>query len=120
MSNSTYGAANPAHGGTGLNRWSDPSAIRANFRPLVLGLDTDANGSYFPGLSETNVDFSVTKDLALSERFSTELNAQATNVFNHFSPLEYGNYTNRPSDFGYISGNALGSRAVEVGLLVRW
>ncbi len=118
--NSTYGRSNPKAHGTGLNRWADPAAVLATFRPLVLGLDTTGNGSFFPGLSKTNVDFAVTKDLALSERFSTELNAQATNVFNHFSALEYYNNITAPSDFGYIYNNSLSPRTVEVGLLVRW
>ncbi|TAN22109.1 MAG: carboxypeptidase regulatory-like domain-containing protein [Acidobacteria bacterium] len=119
--NSTYGQANPAQGGTGMDRWADPAAIKAEFRPIVLGQDTTgAEGNNFPGLSETDVDFSVTKDLALSERFSTVLNAQATNVFNHFSSSDNFNDINSPSSFGVIYGNQLNARAVEVGLLVRW
>ncbi|MGH9477097.1 MAG: carboxypeptidase regulatory-like domain-containing protein [Terriglobales bacterium] len=122
--NSSYGNSDPAFGGTGMNRFSDPAAIRSEFRPLVLGLDTDGNSGFFPGVSMTNVDFSVTKDLALSERFSTELSAQATNVFNHFSASENGNNTSDPADFGVIGGNLLDSggfnRQVELGLLVRW
>ncbi|MGH9477096.1 MAG: carboxypeptidase regulatory-like domain-containing protein [Terriglobales bacterium] len=116
---STYGQGNPPRG-TGINRFADPAAVLATYRPLVLGLDTSAEGSSVPGLSFTNVDFSVTKDLALSERFSTELNAQATNVFNHFSASEDSLNINSPTTFGVIGGNQLGSRAVEVGLLVRW
>jgi len=112
--------SNPANGGTGLNRFANPAAIMAEFRPLVLGLDTTAQSGQVPGLAGTNVDFSVTKDLALSERFTTELNAQATNVFNHFVPgSPYLDITN-PANFGTISNNQLLPRTVEVGLLVRW
>ncbi|TAN22111.1 MAG: carboxypeptidase regulatory-like domain-containing protein [Acidobacteria bacterium] len=118
--NSTYGNSDPGSGGTGMNRFADPSAIRAEFRPLVLGLDTNGNSAFFPGVSMTNVDFSVTKNLALSERFSTEINAQATNLFNHFSASENGNNISDPANFGVIGGNLLGARQVEVGLLVRW
>jgi len=112
--------SNPATGGTGINRFANPAAIMSEFRPLVLGLDTTAQSGIVPGLAGTNVDFSVTKDLALSERFTTELNAQATNVFNHFVPSSpYLDITN-PANFGTISSNQLAPRTVEVGLLVRW
>ncbi len=121
---STYGNSDPSVGGTGMNRWADPVAIRAEFRPLVLGLDRSGNSNTFSGLSETNVDFAVTKDVALTERFSMVLNAQATNVFNHFSAQETGNNINDPANFGVIQGNQLdhGSfdRQVELGATVRW
>ncbi|MGH9487318.1 MAG: carboxypeptidase regulatory-like domain-containing protein [Terriglobales bacterium] len=125
VDHSNYGYASPSSGGTGMDRFSDPAAIKAEFRPLVLGLDTDGNGGFFPGLSETNVDFSVTKNLALSERFSTTLNAQATNLFNHFSAQDGGENISNPNEFGVIVGNLLDTsdgfnREVEVGLVVSW
>ncbi|MGH9487319.1 MAG: carboxypeptidase regulatory-like domain-containing protein [Terriglobales bacterium] len=118
--NATYGRSNPKAHGTGINRFADPAAILADYRPLVLGLDTTAEGGSLPGLSWTNVDFSVTKDLALSERFSTELSAQATNLFNHFSAGETQENIDSPTSFGEITGDELDPRSVEVGLVVRW
>src|SRR6185312_12103652 len=107
--------------GTGINRFgNNAQAIYNEYRPMVLGLDTTGQSGLFPGMSRTNVDFAVTKDLALSERFSTQLNAQATNIFNHFSPSEAGEDIANPANFGVINNNALNPRAVEVGLAVRW
>ncbi|MGN6592951.1 MAG: carboxypeptidase regulatory-like domain-containing protein [Terriglobales bacterium] len=117
--NSTYGNSGGS-GGTGINRFSDPSAIQSQFRPIILGVDTTGQSGYMPGLSMTNVDFSVTKELAISERFKAELSGQASNLFNHFSASETGENINDPSNWGVINGNLLGARAVEVGLLVRW
>ncbi|MGH9477095.1 MAG: carboxypeptidase regulatory-like domain-containing protein [Terriglobales bacterium] len=118
---SSWGGANPAVGGTGIDRFSDPSGMKANFRPIVLGQDTSAaEGNNIPGLSQTNIDFSVTKDLALSERFSTTLSAQATNVFNHFSASPNFDDINDPYDFGVVYNNSLNNRQVEIGLIVRW
>jgi hypothetical protein len=118
--NSTYGNSDPANKGTGINRFSDPAAILAEFRPAVLGIDTTGTGGMFPGLSRTNIDFSLTKNLALAERFSAELNAQATNVLNHFSSGASGYGLDNPQGFGVVTGNGLGARSVEVGLAVRW
>ncbi|MGH9486810.1 MAG: carboxypeptidase regulatory-like domain-containing protein [Terriglobales bacterium] len=115
-----------ANGGTGMDRFSDPAAVLAEFRPEVLGEDTTGSeGNNIPGMSQTDVNFSVTKDLALSERFSTELNATATNLFNHFSASEDFEDLDLPSEFGVIGGNSLDSfegfnREVELGLVVRW
>jgi hypothetical protein len=122
--NSTYGNAAIANGGTGMERFSDPNKVMAGFRPIILGVDTTGQSSYIPGLSVTNVDFSVTKHLNLAERFSTDLNVVATNVLNHFSASSFGENINDAADFGIITGNALDAgsynRQIEVGLLVRW
>ncbi|MGH9413181.1 MAG: hypothetical protein ACRD0Y_05515, partial [Terriglobales bacterium] len=119
---STFGRSNPAnHHGTGINRFADPAAVLAEFRPIVLGQDTTAaEGNNLPGLSQTNVDFAVTKNLALSERFSTTLNAQATNLFNHFSASPHFDYLSSTTTFGEVTGSSLGARQVELGLLVNW
>jgi hypothetical protein len=88
----------------------------------VLGLDTTSTSGVIPDIPVWNVDFAVTKDLALSERFGSELSAQATNVFNHFSPGTVNNQPDiqNPAGFGVITGNNLDSRAVEVGLRIHW
>ncbi|HWG37483.1 MAG TPA: carboxypeptidase-like regulatory domain-containing protein [Terriglobales bacterium] len=121
--NVTYNANGTVkQNGTGINRFGNNAAVvLANYRPPVLGLDTNANsGGLLPGLSRTDVDFSITKDLAISEHFATQLNAQATNVFNHFAAAESNDTVTSTAGFGVISGNALGARAVEVGMSVRW
>jgi len=107
--------------GTGMNRFGNNAAgIYSEFRPMVLGLDTTGMNGLIPGLPVWDVDFSVTKDLALSERIGTELSAQATNVFNHFSPAGASLNIASPQNFGVITGSSLGARAVEVGLRIHW
>ncbi|HXR96959.1 MAG TPA: carboxypeptidase-like regulatory domain-containing protein [Terriglobales bacterium] len=110
-----------ANGGSGLNRFgANAAAIYAEFRPIVLGLDTTSTSGMIPDIPVWNVDFAVTKDLALSERFGSELSAQATNVFNHFSPGTNQPDIQNPQDFGAVVGNNLRSRAVEIGLRIHW
>ncbi|HXR97846.1 MAG TPA: carboxypeptidase-like regulatory domain-containing protein [Terriglobales bacterium] len=108
--------------GTGINRFgNNAAAVLANYRPLVLGLDGNGNsGGHIPGLSQTLVNFSVTKNLAFSERFSTEINAQATNLFNHFSASQPTLGIDNPKTFGQINGDSQSPRTVEVGLAIRW
>lgn len=113
--------SNPATGGTGMNRFGvNAGAIFAEFRPMVLGLDTTGQSGLIPGLGHWNVDFSLTKDLAISERFGAELSAQASNVFNHFAPSEYSLNLNNARNFGAVSGDALSPRSIEVGMRVHW
>ncbi|MGH9482111.1 MAG: hypothetical protein ACRD1L_08445, partial [Terriglobales bacterium] len=107
--------------GTGINRFgNNAQAFYNQFRPMVLGLDSTGQSGLIRGFSYTNIDFSLTKDLALSERFQTSLNAQATNVLNHFSPSTSSLSITQPAGFGAISGSSENPRTVEVGLAVRW
>ncbi|MGH9416156.1 MAG: hypothetical protein ACRD01_05965, partial [Terriglobales bacterium] len=110
-----------SNGGTGMNRFgANPGTIASEFRPLVLGMDTTSMSGLFPALGHWDVDFAATKDLAISERFGAQLSAQATNVFNHFAPSEEGPSMDYTGAWGAISGNALRSRAVELGLRLHW
>ncbi|HVA62480.1 MAG TPA: carboxypeptidase-like regulatory domain-containing protein [Terriglobales bacterium] len=113
---------NPGNGGTGLNQFGlNAGTVFSEYRPVILGYDTNGfTGGVVPSEKQWNVDFSLTKDMAVSERFSTELNAQATNVFNHFAPNNPGLSLGDPANFGVIGGNNLASRAVEIGLALRW
>ena len=112
---------NPGNGGTGINQFGlNAGKVFSEYRPIILGVDTNGNSAVVPSEKFWKVDFSVTKDLAISERFSTELNAQATNVFNHFAPNNPGLSLSDPANFGVIGGNNLAPRAVEIGLALRW
>lgn len=108
------------NGGYGLQQFSNPAAIFSEFRPMVLGIDTTAQSGRIPGLSETDVDFGVLKDLQMFEKVSIQLSGQATNVFNHFAPATQNYNINDPADFGAIYGNALSPRQVEIGAIIRW
>src|SRR6185312_12884419 len=102
--------SDPANGGSGINMFgANARKIYAEFRPMVLGLDTTGTSGVISGLPVWNVDFSVTKDLALSERFGAELSAQASNVFNHFSPSSPSLNLTSPQSFGVITGDAEGA-----------
>ncbi|MGH9472371.1 MAG: carboxypeptidase regulatory-like domain-containing protein [Terriglobales bacterium] len=114
-------ASNGSRGGTGMNRFgSNAEAIYSEFRPIILGQDTTSQSGLIPGLSRWNVDFAIVKDLAISERFGAQLSAQASNVFNHFSPSEYSLNISRADRFGAINGDAEGPRTVEVGMRLHW
>jgi hypothetical protein len=114
-------SSNFTSGGTGMNRFgSNAAAVYSEFRPIVLGMDTTGQAGLIPGLNRWSADMSVTKNLAISERFSAELNAQATNIFNTFEPSVSSLDFNNQRNFGRITGSAIGARSVEVGFTVRW
>ncbi|MGN6593377.1 MAG: hypothetical protein ACTHJX_10800, partial [Terriglobales bacterium] len=122
VTNASVGAgSNVTSGGTGMNRFgSNAAAVYSEFRPIVLGMDTTGQAGLIPGLNRWSADMSVTKNLAISERFSAELNAQATNIFNAFEPAAGGLDFNSKKNFGRITGSSVGNRSVEVGFTVRW
>ncbi len=115
-------SGNPGGGvGSGINQFGlNAGTVYSEFRPIILGYDTSGTSGFVPSERVWDVDLSVSKNLALSERFATVLNAQATNVFNHFSPNNATLALSDPADFGVVTGNNLGSRQVELGLTIQW
>ncbi len=123
--------SDPANGGTGMNIFgANAAAIYKEFRPMVLGLDTTGTSGVIRGLPVWNVSFALTKEMAFTERMGAELSAQASNVFNHFSPTAGGSFNylgagaandiGNPADFGVITGNALAPRELEIGIRLHW
>jgi len=123
--------SDPANGGTGINIFgANAAAIYAEFRPMVLGLDTTGTSGVIRGIPVWNVSFALTKEMAFTERMGAELSVQASNVFNHFSPSAGGSFNyngagaandiGNPADFGVITGSALAPRQVEIGIRVHW
>ena len=117
--------------GNQLNQFgANAASVYSQFRPMVLGLDTTGTSGIIPGLGVWNVNFAINKDVAMFEHYAIELSAQASNVFNHFSPSSGGSFNyngagattdiGNQATFGVINGNALAPRAVEVGVRVHW
>jgi hypothetical protein len=66
------------------------------------------------------VDFSVKKNVMITERFSAEFGAIFTNIFNHnqlFDPvLQLGD----TGDWGALNGEVNNPRQIELGVRVRF
>jgi hypothetical protein len=119
---------NPS-GGLPVNMFKAGVSAISDFRNPILGLDNKdgGNGNIF-GLPYWNMDFSVRKNIMVTEGISMELQGVFANVFNHNQWLDpsatgtTGLYN--PSFFGALPGSSQeqlgGDRQIEVGLRVRF
>jgi hypothetical protein len=112
---------------TTANLFADPGAVYNCFREPILGVDGRNGGvGNFRGQAFWNVDFSIKKNLLITERFSAEFGAVFTNIFNHNQLSDPGvTYLSDQSDFGSLeSSGALQEinipRKIEVGVRLRF
>ncbi|MBV9760720.1 MAG: carboxypeptidase regulatory-like domain-containing protein [Acidobacteriaceae bacterium] len=125
--------SNPANGGTGANLFANPSAVYNNFRPNLVGLDTNCGGGgQLRGQQRWNLDLGLTKDTQITERFGLQIYAQAFNVLNHMMWSDPSMNLQNPAAFGALTGqyNALGlggggaageyTRIIQLGVRVRF
>ncbi|MGH9735954.1 MAG: carboxypeptidase regulatory-like domain-containing protein [Candidatus Acidiferrales bacterium] len=105
----------------GVNGWTNPQAIAALIRPPILGVDQRVGGvGNIFGLPYWNMDLSVTKNIRISERFSTEFQAVFYNVLNH---NQYGDPSLDESDLadtGTITSQLNSPRQIQLGLRVNF
>jgi hypothetical protein len=111
---------NASVGGSGINMFTNPAAILAEFRPLILGLDTTGGGAgVIRGLPMWNLDATASKDVRATERIGATIIFQFTNVLNHFQPSNPSLNIDSPQTFGVISGGGP-SRQMELGLRIHF
>jgi Carboxypeptidase regulatory-like domain len=103
------------------NLFADPSAAYDQIRQPILGLDTKNGGwGVIRGLSYWNMDFSLRKNIKITERFNFEFQMVTVNLFNH--PVFYdpgpGDYldTSSSDGFGTLPGQGNTPRTMEFGL----
>ena len=106
----------------GLNAFTNPAAIYAEFRPCVLGFDTSCGGyANLRGLPTWNLDMNVIKDIGIiKERVGAQLFFQFTNIMNHFQPSNPSLSLSAPTSFGQITGQANTPRNMEFGLRIHF
>ena len=113
--------------GYGPSLFRDPQAAYNCFRNPILGLDNGHNGGAgnLRGMPFWNVDFSVKKNVMITERFSAEFGAIFTNVFNHNQLSDPVVQLGDTGDWGaLINGSGVAQisnpRKIELGLRVRF
>ena len=127
-------------GGTGTNIWegtqsvgtkvstpylqafANPAAVYGEFRPCVLGYDSNCGGYYsLRGLPTWNVDMNIIKDIGIyKERLGAALYITITNVLNHFQPSGPSLSLTSPTTFGEITGQGNTPRNMEFGIRVHF
>jgi hypothetical protein len=118
-----YGVAGSNGIGTtntsGLNMFADPSAIFAQFRPCVLGLDTNCGGAgNIRGFPRWNMDAAISKDFRFKERVRITASLQFVNILNHFQPADPSLNLGSPQSFGVVTDQVYGPRQTEFGLRI--
>ena len=104
--------------GQEANIFANPVATWSSIRAPILGLDNRANGNgEFAGPRYWNVDLSVKKNIAVTERFSAELQFLFLNVLNH-NQLGGGDTLDmtNPGSWGVMNFQANTPRQFEFGL----
>jgi hypothetical protein len=108
-------------GGSGINMFANPAAVFAQFRPLILGLDTSAGGAGpLRGLSTWNVDATASKDFHIREKLGATLIIQANNAVNKFQPGNPSLNIDSPQTWGVISSQANSPREMQFGLRIHF
>jgi hypothetical protein len=117
-------AGDPAVGGTGVNLFANPQAVLANFRPVLIGTDTQTSRGILRSFGFWNLDFSIGKSTRLYERLRVTVSADAFNLTNTvlfrdpnsnlFSRANFGVVTSQSGNPG--SGDFSGPRRIQLGL----
>jgi hypothetical protein len=126
-SDGSPGDLNGFGGNAPANMFSNPSAVYNCFRQPILGVDGRNGGvGNLRGMPFWNVDFSIKKNLMITERFGAEFGAVFTNIFNHNQLADPGQtYLTDPADFGSLetSGGAFqvnNSRKIEIAIRLKF
>jgi hypothetical protein len=114
--------------GFGPSLYQNPAAVYNCYRNAILGIDNGHNGGVgnMRGMPFWNVDFSIKKNIRITERVSTEFGAVFTNVFNHVQLTDPYNALTDTTDFGALGFNGAGAgstntaRKIELGMRVRF
>jgi hypothetical protein len=103
----------------GLNMFTDPASIIAQFRPCILGIDNNCGGwGNIRGFPRWNMDATIAKDFRWKERVRVTVSVQLTNVLNHFQPSDPSLSLTTPSSFGVVSSQVYNPRQTEFGLRI--
>jgi hypothetical protein len=105
-------------GAPGANLFKNPTAVYNSYRPMVLGIDTNAYdyGPYH-GQHRWNVDLGIQKETKVNERVGVQFFMQMSNAFNL---MEYGDpypmSLQDPNDWGTLTGQYNTPRVIQLGL----
>jgi hypothetical protein len=99
----------------------NPSAVLAEFRNPILGLDGNASGVGFTrGLPYWNLDMAITKNIRVTERFNAVFQTSFVNVLNHNQFGDPSLDMSAGAGFGAIGGQANTPRQIQFGLRVNF
>ena len=115
-SNGVGTTGNVATGGSGLNLFANPSAILASCSRPLLSSTTQIAFDQLRALPRWNVDFSLLKRFAITERQRVEVSAEFLNLFNVVNFTNPSLNLNSPTNFGVLTSQANNPRRILLGL----
>jgi hypothetical protein len=113
----TSGCGSSASGsGSGLNIFADPQAVCGQFRAVRLSVDKTSRGGTLRGFKPWNVDLSLAKKVAITERAGVTFSAEFFNLFNHVNFLDPTVNLQSPQTFGVITTQGNDPRQIQLAL----
>jgi len=107
-------------GGTGLNMFADPAAVYNSCSRPLLSTNTRIPFDELHAMPRWNADFSIAKNLQLTERLKMNFSAELLNSFN---AVFFNNPTlnlNNKTAFGVFTSQANTPRRVLLGMKVQF
>jgi hypothetical protein len=125
-SNGIGTAGDPANKGTGINLFADPATVFGDFRNVRISTDGRTGRSRpLRGLPFWNLDMSLGKKTAITEKVSMSFSADFFNIFNHVNFVDPTLDISQRASFGVISTQLVptnrdtsGARWIQLGLRV--
>ncbi len=116
----------PGNQGTGINLFANPAAVFADFRNVQISKDgRTGRANPVRGLPFWNLDMSLGKKTAITEKVSMSFSADFFNIFNHVNFQDPTLNFNQQASFGVISAQLVptnrdtsGARWIQLGLRV--
>lgn len=109
-------SGNPASHGTGENLFANPAAVYNSCSRPLLSVNTQMPFDELRMPSSWDLDWSIGKDLRLTERYKLTFSAQMFNVFNVVNFNAPSLNLNSPTNFGVFTTQSNTPRRVLLGL----
>lgn len=115
-SNGVGTTGNISTGGSGINLFANPSSIFGSCSRPLLSQTTQIAFDQLRALPRWNVDFSLLKRFAITERQRVEVSAEFLDLFNVVNFNNPSLNLNSPTNFGVFTSQANNPRRVLLGL----
>ena len=107
---------NPATRGTGLNLFANPELAFNSFRPIEISSDGRHGRGVLRGLNRWNVDLSIGKKTAISDRIQSVFSFDMINALNRVEFVDPTLSLQNRTNFGVLSSQFGTPRAIQVGM----
>ena len=114
--NNVTGTGGVAVGGSGINIFANPTQVFNSLSRPVLTQNLRPFDFNMNNPSSWNMDLSVGKDIAVTERYKAYFTADFFNAFNIFQPGGWSLDMNNPAGFGVVTGQSNSPRTIQLGL----